>query len=112
MASVPSIVHLFIHQVDHQRELSTPDGQGGHTKTYPSLGTLGGRIWPATQKDLQSSGLDRAERMVAALFPPGTDLRIGDRLIHEGRTYEVKVRAIPPSVPIYSKALAKEIQEG
>lgn len=106
-----NISRLFIHALSHQRSTSVADDKGGFTDGFAEIEALQGRINPARQSEIQFAGQNRAKATHVVYLPPGTDARIDDRFIFEGRTFEVTVPNIRPSVNIYRKALALEIQE-
>lgn len=105
-----NIGHLLIHSVDITRSTTVSNGRGGFTKAQTSQGVVMGRVWPVTQKDLLMVGQEQARVTHAIIFQPGTDVRIADELLFETRKFVVRVRNITPSVPIYRKVLAEEIQ--
>ncbi|MEE8262743.1 MAG: head-tail adaptor protein [Gammaproteobacteria bacterium] len=106
-----NISSRFTHALSHQRPTSAADGKGGFDDAYTELVVLQGRVSPAKQMDIQFAGQNRAKATHAIYLPPGTDARIDDRFTFEGRTFEVTVPNIRPSINIYRKALALEIQE-
>ncbi len=105
-----NIGHLLIHTVDITRSTRTDNGRGGWTKTQVSQGKVNGRVWPVNQKDLVVAAQDQARVTHSVIFRPGVDVRIADELLFEGRKFVVRVRNITPSIPIYHKVLAEEIQ--
>lgn len=107
-----NIGHLLVHSIDIQRSVGVDDGQGGTVETFVSQKVTNGRVWPATFKDMQLAGQNQARVTHAVVFQPGTDVRIDDRLIFDSRQFDVKVREVTPSIPIYHKVLAEEIQIG
>jgi SPP1 family predicted phage head-tail adaptor len=107
-----NIGHLLIHSIDIQRSTPIDDGQGGSEEVFQSVGVVRGRVWPANHKDLMVAGQDQSRVTHAVIFKPGTDVRIDDQLVFDSRQFNVKVREITPSIPIYHKVLAEEIQIG
>lgn len=105
-----NIGHLLIHSIDITRSGTVPNGKGGFTKTQVSQGVVRGRVWPVNQKDLMMVGQEQARVTHSVIFQPGTDVKIADELLFEGRKFVVRVRNITPSIPIYKKVLAEEIQ--
>ncbi len=105
-----NIGHLLIHSVDITRSTTVPNGRGGFTKTQASQGVVRGRVWPVNQKDLLMVGQEQARVTHSVVFQPGTDVRIADELLFDSRKFVVRVREITPSIPIYHKVLAEEIQ--
>ncbi len=105
-----NIGHLLIHSIDITRSVPVKTGRGGFTKTFVSQKKVLGRVWPVTQKDLMVGQQDQARVTHAIIFQPGVDIKIDDRLVFDGRTFDVRIREITPSIPIYHKVLAEEIQ--
>lgn len=105
-----NIGHLLIHSVDITRATRVKNNRGGFTKTQTSQGKVKGRVWPVTQKDLMMVGQEQARVTHSVIFQPGTDVRIADELLFDNRKFVVRVRNITPSIPIYRKVLAEEIQ--
>ncbi len=107
-----NIGHLLVHSIQIQRPSRVADGQGGFTETLATAATVLGRVWPASKLDRELAGQNEATVTHAVIFPTGTDVRIDDTLVFDSRTFTVKVREITPSVAVYHKALAEEIQRG
>lgn len=107
-----NIGHLLVHSIDIQRSTPVDDGQGGFEEAFASVEVTNGRVWPASHKDLMLAGQNQSRVTHAVLFPPNTDVRIDDQLVFDGRQFTVKIREITPSIPIYHKVLAEEIQIG
>lgn len=107
-----NIGHLLIHSIDIQRSTPIDDGQGGSKQVFQSVGVVKGRVWPANSKDMMVAGQNQSRVTHAVIFNPGTDVRIDDQLVFDSRLFDVKVREITPSIPIYHKVLAEEIQIG
>lgn len=108
--TVPSLDHLLTQTLSHRRSTKSADDQGGYTNTFSEIATVNGRINPASPQEMQLAGRDQADVDHAIYLPVGTDVRINDQFIYSGRTFEVKVPNITPSVPVYQKALCKEVQ--
>lgn len=107
-----SIGNLLIHQVDIQRSESVDNGHGGFEEVYVSQGVVQARVNPVTAKDLAVVGKEEARVTHAVYFEPKQDVRIGDELQFDGRRFNVRVKNLEPSIPIYRKVLAEEVQEG
>jgi len=105
-----NIGHLLVHSVDITRSTRVKNNRGGWTKTQVSQGKVRGRVWPINQKDLMVGQQDQARVTHSVIFKPGTDVKIADELLFDGRKFVVRVREITPSIPIYHKVLAEEIQ--
>jgi len=111
MVAMPrNIGHLLIHRIDITRSTRAKTGKGGFTKTQVSQGIVRGRIWPVTQKDLMVGAQEQARVTHAVIFQPSTDVRVADELVFDSRKFVVRVPNITPSIPIYRKVLAEEIQ--
>lgn len=107
-----SIGHLLIHTVDIQRSTSVDNGHGGFDEVFKSIGIVAGRVSPASAKDLAVVGKEESRVTHAVYLQPTQDVSIGDKILFEGRTFHVRVKRIQPSIPIYRKIMAEEIQEG
>ena len=105
-----NIGHLLVHTIDITRSTRVKTGRGGWTKTQASQGVVNGRVWPVRHKDMMVGAQDQARVTHAVLFQPGTDVRIADELLFDSRKFVVRVREVTPSIPIYHKVLAEEIQ--
>ena len=105
-----NIGHLLIHSVDITRSTRVKNNRGGFTKTQKSVKVVRGRVWPVNQKDMAVGAQDQARVTHSVIFQPGTDVRISDELLFDGRKFVVRVREITPSIAIYHKVLAEEIQ--
>lgn len=107
-----SIGHLLIHSVTVQRSTSVDNGHGGFEEVYATVSTVSGRVNPVTSKDLASLGKEESRVTHAIYFQPKEDVRIGDKILFDGREFFLRVKNIEPSIPIYRKIMAEEIQEG
>ncbi len=107
-----NIGHLMVHRIEIKRSEPVKNNRGGFTKTLVSKGIVQGRMWPVRQKDLMAGAQDQARVTHATVFQPGTDVRIADQLVFDGRTFTVRVRQVTPSIDIYRKVLSEEIQIG
>jgi SPP1 family predicted phage head-tail adaptor len=105
-----NIGHLMVHSIQIQRSVPVKNDHGGWTKAFVTQSTVQGRFWPVRNKDLMVGMQDQARVTHATIFQPGTDVRIDDRLLFDGRQFDVKVRHIQPSINIYRKVLSEEIQ--
>lgn len=100
----------MVHSIEIQRSVPVKNNRGGFTKTFIKQETVRGRMWPVRPQDMMAGMQDQARVTHATIFQPGTDIRIDDRLIFEGRQFDVRVRHIQPSINIYRKVLSEEIQ--
>lgn len=93
------------------RKTEVPDTTGGFTDTYVSVGTHQCSYAPHQITPLEQE----TTRGVAAIsmwrfqFPSGTDIRNTDRLVADGRTFEV-VSAGSGSIEVATRVLAREIE--
>lgn len=73
-----------------RRSLSS-DGMGGFTETWAGVGTVTGRVWPATESGAERLIADRITEEDAWVItvPQGTDVVAKDRITESGRTFEV-----------------------
>lgn len=71
---------LLNHDFTHRRRRRTPDGQGGWALDYVAMGTVRGRIRPATSLERESAMA--MERIVTHVFycVAGEGVRRGDQL--------------------------------
>lgn len=71
---------LLNNEFTHERRTRTSDGQGGWTIGYSSLGTVGGRIRPASSQEREVAMAE--ERRITHVFYTLADEEIqrGDRL--------------------------------
>ena len=109
---MPNIGHLLIHQVDIQRSEPVDNGHGGFDEVYTSQAIVQARVNPVTAKDLSVLGKEESRVSHSVYFEPNADIRIGDELVFDGRRFNVRVKQIEPSIPIYRKVMVEEIQEG
>lgn len=107
-----SIGHLLIHSVDIQRSVPVDNGHGGFDQVLVSQAIVRGRVNPVTAKDLAVLGKEESRVTHGIYLDPNADIRIGDVVVFDGRTFHVRVKQIQPSIPIYHKIMVEEIQEG
>lgn len=105
-----NIGHLMVHRIEIKRSVPVKNNRGGFTKTLVSQGFVKGRFWPVRPVDMRVGAQDQARVTHATIFQPGTDVRISDQLVFDGRTFEVRVRQVTPSIDIYRKVLSEEVQ--
>jgi hypothetical protein len=110
METIRNISHLFTHTTTLRRNVPTSDGHGGYKEALTTVETLQGRLWPATERDMQLAGQNEARVTHAWVAPPYTDVRVDDVLVINGRTFQVRVPHLEPSVNIYRKCLVEEVQ--
>ena len=104
--------HLLTMKAEHRRPIRVADGSGGHTTTYPKLGTMKVRIWPATARDREQAGTVTGVVSHNLVASPTADLQRNDRLVFDGKTYTVLALADPSVRSHHRKAFLEEVQEG
>jgi len=105
-----NIGHLMVHSIQIQRSEPVKNNRGGFSKVFVTKATVPGRVWPLRNMHMMVGAQDQARVTHAMIFQPGTDVRISDRLVFDGRTFEVRIREVTPSIPIYHKVLSEEVQ--
>jgi hypothetical protein len=106
-----SVRHKLTSRALQERETRATTATG-FPQTYATISTaLPCRRWPAGSAEQETAA--RLERLVTDifLFAPEADVRRDDRLTVDGRSYTV-VMDTTPSVPIYTRVLAEEVQTG
>lgn len=73
-----------------ERRRRSPDGQGGWSIDYVAIGTVEGRLRPATSRERETAALE--ERQITHVFyvVAGTDVVRGDRVTGDGVSVEVE----------------------
>lgn len=106
-----SVRHLLTDDLTHRRGTRVSDGQGGWTESGAGTSTVKGRVSPARAADLEV-GRQRQARVTHAIYMlPDQDVRMGDQIVHKGRTFEITVAEIEPSIDVYHKSLAEWTQD-
>lgn len=75
-----------------ERYTLTNDGMGGHSETWPAVGTVIGRVYPMVRRgaDETIAGAQViSETLWFATVPVGTVIDARDRVVYEGRSWEV-----------------------
>ena len=107
-----AVEDLLDSMAEVQRKQHESDGQGGHTIDYEIVATAACRVGSMSARDLAIAGQKQAVVTHPIYFAPAADVQVGDRLVIEGRTFEVRVpNQAGPSHP-YTKVLAEEYQLG
>ena len=94
------------------RKTLTSDGLGGNSASWATLSTPMCCIAPETSRTGEREEQERIEvvsRWIITL-PAGQDIRIEDRIVVLGRTYEVSAYAAPRSFEIERTVLCEEVQ--
>lgn len=96
------------------RRVRTIDGQGGRSFTAPAFGVVTCQIQVATARDLQLAGQLQAIVSHAVYMNPESEieLKIGDYLVWEDRTFFVRVNNRAGAGYPYRKVLVEEYQFG
>ena len=107
-----SLPNLLTHTLTVQRKGRVSDGQGGFTEAYQAHLTTAGRINMASGNDRLLAAQRQVHISNAVFLTPGVDVKLGDKIICEGREYLVRVTNVDaPGYP-YSKALVERILAG
>ena len=95
-----------------QRKTSTSDGGGGFTDSWTALSTPNCCIAPVPTRYEQTVTDSREELISRWLItlPAGQDIRIEDRIVANGITYEVLAYAAPRSFEIERTVEVAEVQ--
>lgn len=106
------IAHLLNRVCELSRPTRISDNQGGWFDAPSIIGRFPCRVMAASTSEIENAR--RAEAIIthAIYLMPETDVQIGDSIIVDGVTYRVTVEDIAPSVRIYRKILAKQMQTG
>jgi hypothetical protein len=77
--------------IEIQRLTVVPDGEVGHTSSWATVETTVGRIGAGPRQPVEqvSAGQLTVISTWTIAVPAGTDLRVSDRLVSGGVTYEV-----------------------
>lgn len=106
-----SVSHLLIHTLEQFRIGHTRDtARGTQSEASTSLGTLSGRLVPASNKEVLVGEREDARVTHALYLSPSSDVRVGDEFVFDGRTFRVTIPKITPSIAIYQKVLMEEVQ--
>lgn len=107
-----SIDVLYIHVATLFRPTRTPDGQGGWSIGYAAMGTVAGRLRPATASERVAA--DQRQAHVSHVFYCGVDedVRRDDLLIVEDQTVKVIAVREPSHSGHHLEIDCLEIQKG
>lgn len=72
-----------------RRRTFTSDGGGGGTATWGTAGTVACRIGPLNGSEREIADRISAEATSVLTVPVGTDIGTADRVVSDGRTYNV-----------------------
>jgi len=93
------------------RRSPVADGQGGSSAPYVTTETLRGRIRPVSTREAIIGARPETDVSHVAYFRPVADIRARDRLVADGRTYEV-IGVRRPSDPRHIEVDCRERQRG
>jgi hypothetical protein len=105
------ITHLLNKTIAVKTTARTSDGKGGFTETETSS-NVSGRYHQAQSRDLISAGHREAQVTHVFYFDPGQSFDVDDHLVVDGRRFRISIPNLVPSVDIYQKAFAVEVQDG
>jgi len=112
MAVAGQVNHLLIHTLEHQRKVRVSQGKGVFKDVPTTIGTVIGRVNPASSKEVLIGEQHQAKVSHAIYLETGADSVVNDEYIFNGRRFRVTVAKLIPSVDIYTKVLAEEVQHG
>lgn len=102
-----SVADLLDVTLSIKRKTRVEDGQGGHTESFAEVQTTPGRIGNVGGRDVAIAAQKQAIITNSVFTEPGVDIREGDQIVCEGRTYNVRVTGVEgPSYP-YAKCLVE-----
>jgi len=95
-----------------QRPGTSPDGQGGHAKSWITQATERGRLRPASGREQRTAGQDQAAVTHVAYLRKGADVKIGDRLLLDALVVWVLAVREPGTAGGHLEIDASELQTG
>ena len=103
---------LLNHDFYHSRRRQTGDGQGGWVEDPVPIGTVRGRLRPATSAERERAAQE--QRQISHVFYclAGEDVKRGDRLSFGGLTVDVKAVREPSLAGEHLEVDCMEIQLG
>jgi head-tail adaptor len=108
---IPSMAWLFIHTLSHFRPTRTSDGQGGWSVAYADLGTIVGRLRPASASERTVADQEQA-RVSHVLYCAATeDIERGDLFSLSGLFVEVIAVREPSNMGHHLEVDAFELQK-
>jgi head-tail adaptor len=111
--SSPRITHLLVHDLTWQRKVRTRNAKGGYHESYEDIADIKGRVNPASEEDIRAAARKEAVVTHAIYIEPETAMKPNDRLHFGTRIFRVMIpNADTPSIAIYQKVLAEEVQRG
>ncbi|HUW11702.1 MAG TPA: phage head closure protein [Anaerolineae bacterium] len=104
------IATLFNHTFTVTRKTRASDGQGGWTQTYGSVGSVSGRMRPASATEKVAAAQRQAEISHVLYTAADENIVRGDRVAGEGRTWDVTAIREPSHAGHHLEIEAVEIQ--
>jgi hypothetical protein len=75
-----------------ERYMTTPNGMGGSYEDWAAAGTVSGRIYPIVRRGMaeaEGGAQVVSDTRWVGTFPDGTIIYVQDRLVWDGRSWEV-----------------------
>lgn len=109
--TVPSMAWLFIHTLRHFRPTRTSDGQGGWAVAYQDLGTLTGRLRPASSSEQTVAAQEQARVTHVLYCAADEDVEREDLFSLAGRIVEVVAVREPSHLGHHLEVDCAEVQK-
>jgi head-tail adaptor len=98
------IAHLLNRTLTVYREATTPDGLGGQTLGYVTVGAVPARVSRSTGTESNVAQQEGAVVTEDVYLEPGEDVRRNDFLVGDGEHFEVLHVVEPSAADVYRKA--------
>jgi hypothetical protein len=110
-----NISHLMNVTVTHRQPTKVSDGQGGWIETFADAESYAGRLQQPSSgvRTLQDLGKEVghvSHELIISPVPTAGTFKIGDRVVIDSRTFEIKIPNIQPSIAVYQKLALLELQ--
>lgn len=102
--------HLFNHEFTHQRQETTIDPEGIPVTGWVALGTIRGRLRPATVQEAFIAAAMTATITHVFYCGPETDIRRGDRVVLGNTVVEITAVKDPSYAGHHLECEGKVIQ--
>lgn len=93
-SAAPGIVSTFTNEnaIDHQRATKTPNGSGGNTTVWASVGTLSGAVVPLSGNEqfIQDGLKEVVTHAVYVSYADGAGVLVSDRVVFRGRVFDIR----------------------
>lgn len=106
------MIHLFSHTFNVFRAGRVSDGQGGWTEGFVPVGTVRGRLRPATARERLVAQQLQAELSHVFYAGAAADVRRGDRVEGAGKAVLVVAVRDPSHAGHHIEADCQEVQTG